>query len=80
MTIDMGPCNKRIWHDFGIVLTKNQKPINSTPHPCDPNIKLWFFADVPHLFKNVTQGFLNYERIFFNESIVKKYNLKTNYA
>lgn len=79
-TSDMGPCNQRLWRDLGVVLTKDKDPVNYITHPCDNNRKLYFFADVPHLFKNITQGFVNKQKIFFNANIVKKYNLKTNHA
>lgn len=32
------------------------------------------------MIKNTTQGFLNKDFVYFNENIVKKYNLRTNYA
>lgn len=79
-TSDMGPCNQRLWKDFGINASRIGRPINYVIHPCDAERKLYFFADVPHLFKNVTQGFLNKDEIYFNQNIVDKYNLPTNYA
>lgn len=79
-TTDMGPCNQRLWRDLGVRASKNDQAVNFIEHPCDRNRKLYFFADVPHLFKNATQGFLNKDTIYFSDAIVKKYNLKANYA
>lgn len=40
--------------------------------------KLYFFADVPHLFKNITQCLINNKFIVVPDDVVIKYELPTN--
>lgn len=92
---DMGPLNKKMWKEFGIVCTKNKNEnqeslckyltLNtSIEHPVQilsdsswPR-KLYFFADVPHLFKNITQALINNKFIILPEDVVVKFELPSN--
>lgn len=59
-TSDMSGSNQAIWKIFGVGKVKNKKEIiNSIPHPCFPEKKLYFFSDAPHAFKNTTQSLLH---------------------
>lgn len=40
--------------------------------------KLYFFADVPHLFKNITQSLINNKIIILPDDVVVQYELPTN--
>ncbi len=51
---------------------------NFIEHPCDPSLKFWIIADVPHLLKNIVQGLRNNDIITFSDKIVKDYDLTGN--
>lgn len=84
VTNDMGTLNQAMWSSFGIKCTRTPKGIfkivNSIEHPLDPNRKLYFIPDVPHIFKNITNSFNTNSTIYFSEFIVKKYNLDSPIA
>lgn len=61
-----------------IVAKRKGQVVNFITHPCDPNRKFWIMADVPHLLKNIVQGFRNHDVITFDDTIVKAYNLEGN--
>lgn len=44
---DLGPSNQGFLSEMGVY--KSQE--SSVAHPCDPELKIHFFADVPHLLK-----------------------------
>ncbi|KAM7282417.1 uncharacterized protein ISCGN_002567 [Ixodes scapularis] len=53
---DMGACNQGLWKQCGVSATRHSDPIVSCPHPCaveGENRDLLFFADAPHVLKNV---------------------------
>lgn len=87
----MGPLNQKMWREFGIGCSKNLKNESSceylhlktfAEHPVQEDTgfprNLFFFADVPHLFKNITQSLINNKTIIIPEDIVDKYDLPTD--
>lgn len=78
VTADMGPVNQGFWKVLGITAGRYSKTINSIEHPCDPNRRLWFLADNPHLLKNILNGLEN-NGIFTLDSYIQEYfSLETN--
>lgn len=77
VTTDMGPMNIQMWNAFNVSHTKSHIAGNIL-HPCDPKRRLYFFADVPHLLKNLAQSLLNNKTIKIADNIVKKYDLPSN--
>jgi len=80
ITSDMGSSNKAMWTACGINCQPGSKNVynNSTPRPIDPERKLYFMPDVPHLFKNTKQSLLNNKFFTLHPDIVKKYNLPSD--
>lgn len=87
----MGPLNQKMWREFGIGCSKNLNDealckylhLNTmVKHPVqretDIHRNLFFFADVPHLFKNITQALINNKVIIIPDDIVVKHNLPNN--
>lgn len=76
----MGSCNKAMWQSYGIYCTPGLDNFfnNSIIHPCDPQRKLYFMPDVPHLFKNIKQGLFNNKYLTLSPDIVKQNNLPSN--
>lgn len=72
----MGPMNIQMWNAFNVAHFKSYI-CGQIEHPSDLYRKLYFFADVPHLLKNLAQSLLNNQVINLPECIVKKYGLKT---
>lgn len=74
VTSDMGSLNQAMWKSFGIKSgrTKNGKLeiTNYVSHPMDSTRKLFFVADVPHIFKNITNSFSSNKTIEFDEDTV----------
>ncbi|KAH7974720.1 hypothetical protein HPB49_018445 [Dermacentor silvarum] len=64
---DMGSANQALWKLFGISVGKHSRPTTSCPHPCDPQRKLWFMADVPHLLKNLRNHLTKGQLIYLPE-------------
>lgn len=80
-----------MWREFGIGCSKNLNDetlskylhLNTmVVHPVQNKTgfprNLFFLADVPHLFKNITQSLINNKVIIIPEDIVVKYNLPNN--
>lgn len=84
VTNDMGTLNQAMWSSFGIKCTRTPKGlykiVNSIEHPLDPNRKLFFIPDVPHIFKNITNSFNTNSTISFSDYIVRKHNLESPIA
>lgn len=78
VTSDMGASNEAMWRSFGIRVSRHSEINNSCAHPCDNNRKLFFYADTPHLFKNIVSGLLKNSMITVPQHLVQKYNLPTN--
>lgn len=77
VTSDMGSCNQALWKTLGITAGRHQIIKNSIENPIDSSKKLFFIADVPHLFKNLKATFINNKTITLPKFIQEKYNLKT---
>lgn len=84
VTSDMGTLNQAMWSSFGIKCTRTKKGefkiVNCIQHPLDPNRKLFFIPDVPHIFKNITNSFSTNSTISFSDSICKKHKLESPVA
>jgi len=76
----MGSSNKAMWTAYGIECSPGSEHVynNSASHPIDPERKLYFMPDVPHLFKNIKQSLLNNKFFTLDLNIVKKYNLPSD--
>lgn len=48
-------------------------------HPIDPSRKIYILLDLVHVIKNLTCAFRKY-RVKFSQSLVKKFNLASNFA
>nr|XP_054922707.1 uncharacterized protein LOC126523702 [Dermacentor andersoni] len=59
-------------------MQEDSRPHTSCVHPCDPTRKLWFFADVPHLLKNLRNHLTKGQLIYLPGDVVKKNGLPTN--
>ncbi|XP_042144962.1 uncharacterized protein LOC121835091 [Ixodes scapularis] len=78
---DMGACNQGLWKQCGVSATRHSDPIVSCPHPCaveGENRDLLFFADAPHVLKNVRGHLIREQTIFLPRDIVEKHSLPTN--
>jgi hypothetical protein len=56
------------------------KVSNFIPHPCKPAEKVYFMADVPHLYKNIKASLINKLRFTIPEEICKEENLPSQTA
>ncbi|XP_075726768.1 uncharacterized protein LOC142768645 [Rhipicephalus microplus] len=72
---DMGPGNMAIWRLCGIQASKYGKPKISYSHPCGKERQLYFFADAPHLLKNLRGHLIRGQEIILHDTTVKKENL-----
>lgn len=78
---DMGACNKGLWRQCGVSATKHSDAIVSCRHPCaleEENRDLLFFADAPHVLKNVRGHLIREQVIYLPSDIVEKHGLPTN--
>jgi len=58
ITPDLGSMNQAMWRAFSNIGVHRHSLIhNSVPHPMDHNRKLFFFADGPHLLKNLRAAY-----------------------
>lgn len=70
VTCDMGPNNMKLWKDLhiGLDILNNSKDKYTTniekkcfvTHPADSALKIFFYADVPHLMKLARNNFLDH--------------------
>lgn len=67
----MGPSNQAIWAHNGV-----NRHTYVTSHPTAKAQVLYWFADGPHLYKNLRSGFLKHTLIL-PQDIVQKENLPT---
>lgn len=74
----MGAANQSMWKVFGnISATKHSKIKNSMPHLLDNNRKLFFFADAPHLLKNLRTALVNNKIITLSENFAEMNKLSS---
>jgi hypothetical protein len=72
---DMGASNRAVWKVAGIVANRDRVQ-SSIPHPSYPEQDLYFFADIPHLLKNIRNCLLVNDILLPNET-VKEFELRS---
>lgn len=72
---DMGPDNQSLWNELGV--TEDEPYFLN---PVENSRKIYVFADVQHVFKNITQTFARHDGILIPEDIRLKHDLPTNKA
>ncbi|KAH7978663.1 hypothetical protein HPB49_006327 [Dermacentor silvarum] len=70
-----GGGNQAVWKLFRIVVGKYSKPKAWCAHPCDPNRKLFFMPDVPHLLKSLRNHLTRGQVIKLPADLVDKLQL-----
>lgn len=75
ITSDMGSTNQVIWRAFNIGLHRHSTIRNSVSHPMDNTRKLYFFADSPHLLKNLRTAIINNKLIALPDKFVQTHKL-----
>lgn len=76
ITSDMGGSNLAIWKTIGVGRERKENTFcNSIEHPEDSSRRLYVFADVPHLLKNLSNALLNNGSIKISPLIQEKYKL-----
>ena len=79
LTHDMGPDNTGMLNAFGIgVNLKSREITSSIVHPCNPNRRLYFYCDAPHIFKNLANGLRTHKTIKIPDFLVQKHALTAN--
>lgn len=77
ITSDMGSVNQAMWKAFdissGVFVIKN-----SIPHPIDNQRNLYFFADAPHLLKNLRSCLENNKIIELPQTFVHAHKLSSS--
>lgn len=71
VTTDLGPTNSGLWSSLNSGINKGQECFFI--HPKDPSLKVFVFADPPHLLKLVRNNFLDSRFNFDGVSIGKEY-------
>lgn len=78
ITSDMGGVNQAMWKAFENISANKYSIIkNSVPHPLDNNRKLFFFADAPHLLKNLRTALVNNKIIILPQNFAEMYELSS---
>lgn len=72
---DMGGDNQRLWKELGVGVDKPY-----FKNPVDKTRNIYVFADVQHVFKNITQAFIIKDKIIIPKDIQLKFSLPTNEA
>lgn len=74
---DMGPNNVSMMNKFGFGVEIDKKGRinikNKIRHPTDPSRWLYLVYDVPHVEKNLANGWRNYRTIKMHKDLCKKY-------
>lgn len=71
---DMGSCNQGLWFSYGIKINRKSRQCH-VPHPTDSSRRTYFFADAPHLLKNLRGQLTLGDKIELPDDIVEKYTL-----
>lgn len=58
VTSDGNACNRKTWTNFGINTEET-----SSEHPVDPDRRLWFVSDFPHLIKNLRNFLVKHKEL-----------------
>lgn len=77
ITSDMAACNLAMWKHIGINAARYSVKKTNIPHPVRGSERLYLFADVPHLLKNLRSLFFKYD-IMIPGNIVTEFNLPCN--
>jgi hypothetical protein len=72
----MGPKNQGVWRSFGVRVGRYSL-VNHCQHPVRKKDKLYFFADAPHLLKNLRSALLSHD-ITLPADVCQKYSLPHN--
>lgn len=78
ITSDMGSANQAFWKICGITAGRYSLIKNFIQHPYDDTRKIYIFADVPHLFKNIKNMLISNKLINLADSITDEYKLPSN--
>ncbi|CAM4571720.1 unnamed protein product [Leuciscus chuanchicus] len=73
ITTDMGSPNRAMWKSFGVTCDKPW-----IQHPVEPNQRLHFMPDVPHLIKNLKSAIIRGHIITIPQDVVEKEQLASN--
>jgi len=74
----MGASNRKMWHAFGLNTCKSFTIQNSVSHPVNPQRKLFFFADDPHLLKNLRTALINNKSVIFPPNYIETLNISSS--
>lgn len=77
VTSDMGPSNQSMWKALHIYSRKTSLSI-SINNPAEPDHRVYFLADVPHLLKNLRAAFLNHREIILPNDVCTSNNLSSS--
>ncbi|KAG0416296.1 hypothetical protein HPB47_006512 [Ixodes persulcatus] len=75
VTSDMGSGNRAMWQHFDIYSGRYSRTTNKIPHPPQPGEPIVFFADVPHLIKNLNGHLVRGQTIVLPADVVTANNL-----
>lgn len=79
ITSDMGGVNQAMWRSFeNISASRYGEIINSISHPVDDSRRLFFFADGPHLLKNLRVCLINNKIILLPEKFIETLELSSD--
>ena len=74
----MGTINRAMWKSFSnISAGKYSKIRNFVSHPVDNKRKLYFFADAPHILKNLRTALINNKVITLPDELQKSNKLSS---
>lgn len=77
ITSDMGPANQALWKTWGVTAGRHSLLRNKINHPLEQDNKVYIFADVPHLFKNIKAMLMSNKIIYLPSDVQQKYGLPT---
>lgn len=78
ITSDMGAANQAFWKLCGVTAGRHARIKNHIMHPTDTNRKIYIFADVPHLFKNIKSMLVTNRTINISTDIQNQHGLPSN--
>lgn len=84
LSSDMGPNNVSMMNKlgFGVQVDKKGKVVvkNKIRHPLDPSRNLYLVYDVPHVEKNIANGWRTYREIKLSRKLRVKYGFPSDAA
>lgn len=75
---DMGPSNKALWKLCGIGAGRTTGASVSCIHPCSAERRLFFFADPPHVLKNIRGHLVRGQSIRLPPDVVEAEHLTSD--